>query len=356
MDANAIRALVQETLRASSVAAVQAATMTVQETLPAAVRSAMDDQVRDVTALTRKPELPTLDTANIETWIRRVENAFTRANINKVKDKFAFIESKIGVNADPKVTEYLCTNPLTDATWDDFLTYLRKRYGRTKRQQIQSLITGADFDGLQPSAVCALMKERAGQVTVDDIIKEHIYRRLPIDLQRQLAQEAETLTSSELSELADSFYDKDGRPLHTASNASVNAIGGGVSNTFNPNAAASASNSSSYADSFTGAFEDDNADINVVRARQGQKQRFNNSNGRPQSSSNSNSRNNNNRPSNSNNNARNNNNKRENKSVINSSGICGYHEKFGADAYRCASGCKRWSSFQAKNGQASSSK
>ena len=182
MDADAIRALVQETLRASQVAAVQASTTTVSEMLPGAIRTALHDQVRDVSALTRKPELPTFDTANIDIWIRRVENAFTRAAINKAKDKFAFLESKIGTTSDPKITEFLCVNPPTDATWTEFLTYLRKRYGRTKRQQIQSLISGTEFDGLQPSAVCALMKEKAGTVTVDDIVKEHIYRRLPVDL------------------------------------------------------------------------------------------------------------------------------------------------------------------------------
>ena len=201
MDANAIRALVQETLRASTTAAIQASSTTVSEMLPDAVRSVMREQVRDVTALTRKPDLPTYDVTNIEIWIRRVENAFTRAAINNVKDKFAFIESKIGADADPKVTEFLCTNPPTEATWTEFLAYLRKRYGRTKRQQIASLITGTEFDGMQPSAVCALMKEKAGQVTVDEIVKEHIYRRLPVDLQRQLAQEAEMLTASELSVL-----------------------------------------------------------------------------------------------------------------------------------------------------------
>ena len=350
MDADAIRALVQETLRASSIAAVQASTTTVQEILPDAVRNAVRDQVRDVTALTRKPELPSFDTANIEIWIRRVENAFTRASINNVKDKFAFLESKIGVNSDPKITEYLCVDPPTNATWISFLAYLRKRYGRTKRQQITSLITGTEFDGLQPSAVCALMKEKAGQVTVDDIIKEHIYRRLPIDLQRQLAQEAETMTSTELSELADSFYDKDGRPIHTASNSSVNTIGGGDSNPFNPNVIASAPSSSSNADSFTSAFQDDYSDINVVRAKQAQKQRFNNNNNaRPQGSSNSNSRASSN---NNNNNARNN--KREPLTNINSSGICGYHEKFGVDAFKCASGCKRWAAFQQKNARANS--
>ena len=195
MDANAIRALVQETLRASTTAAVNASTATVTEMIPQAVRTAMQSQVRDVTALTRKPDLPTFDVLNIETWIRRVENAFTRAAISDVKDKFAFIESKIGVNADPKVTEFLCTNPLTDATWTEFLAYLRKRYGRTKRESIQSLITGTDFDGMKPSAVCALMLEKAGRVTVDDVVKEHLYRRLPVELQRQLAQDADTMTA-----------------------------------------------------------------------------------------------------------------------------------------------------------------
>ena len=334
MDADAIRALVQETVRASAAAAVQASTATVTEMLPDAVRNAMRDQVRDVSALTRKPDLPTFDTANIETWIRRVENAFTRAGITAIKDKFAFLESKIGASADPKVTEFMCTDPPTNATWTSFLTYLRKRYGRTKRQQIQSLITGTEFDGLQPSAVCALMKEKAGRVTVDDIVKEHIYRRLPIDLQRQLAQEAETMTATELSEVADAFYDKDGRPLHATTTTSVNVIGGGVSNPFNPNAS---SNGSSV--SYTTAFEDESTDINVIRARQNQKRQNNNNNSRY---------NNNNRPSNSNSNSG-----RGDKTIIGSNGICGYHEKFKEEARRCASGCKRWSAFQAKNGQAS---
>ena len=346
MDADAIRALVQETLRASSTAAIQASTMTVQEILPDAVRNVMREQVRDVTALTRKPELPPFDTTNIETWIRRVENAFTRASIESVKDKFAFLESKIGANSDPKITEFMCVNSPSNATWIAFLAYLRKRYGRTKRQQIQSLITGTEFDGLQPSAVVALMKEKAGQVTVDDIIKEHVYRRLPVDLQRQLAQEAETMTAAELSEVADAFFDKDGRPLHATSNATVNNIGGGVSNPFNPNVIASASNRSSNVDTFTTAFEDEPNDVNAIRARQAQKQRQNNNNNRPQNSASSSS----NRYSNSR--ASNNNNNKD-KTLIGNDGLCGYHRKFDNDAFKCAAGCKRWSNFQSKNGQAS---
>ena len=340
MDADAIRTLIQETLRASTTAAVQASTSTVGAMLPEAVRNAVQDQVRDVTALTRKPDLPTFDVNNIDIWIRRVENAFTRAAITRVKDKFAFLESKIGITSDPKITEYLCADPLTDATWDSFILYLKKRYGRTKRQQVQSLITGTEFDGLQPSAVCAAMREKAGSVTIDDIIKEHLYKRLPVDLQRQLAQEMETMTSSEFAELADSFYDKDGRPLHaTTSTTSVNAVN-------------SSSNASSTPDAFTSAFDADSADINAVRARQWQKQTYN---ARSNNNNNNNNNNNSRSTNNSSSNSRNNNADRSNNkdgSKVKANGLCHYHDKFGNDAKNCVSGCKRWSSHQSGNGRA----
>ena len=348
MDADSIRALVQETVRASSTAAVQASVASVGAMLPEAVRDVMRDQVRDVTALTRKPELPAFDSANIEIWIRRIENAFTRASISSVKDKFAFLESKIGTSADPKITEFLCANPLTNATWDAFLAYLRKRYGRTKREQVQSLITGTEFDGLKPSAVCALMREKAGNVTVDDIMKEQLYKRLPTELQRQLAQEADTLSASELAELADAFYDKDGRPIHVSTaTTSVNSIGGGGSSSFNPNAH---SNAPSTPTAFTTAFDADQADINAVRARQGQKQSYNNANR---------SNNNNNRTSGSSSSANarsyNNNGDRFNAKdspKIKANGLCHYHDKFGEEAKNCATGCKRWAQHNAGKARA----
>ena len=349
MDADAIRALVQETARAS----IDASTSAVTSMLPGAVRTAVRDQVRDVSSLTRKPELPAFDKANIEIWIRRVENAFIRAGIDVIKDRFAFLESKIGVDTDPKVTEYLFIPDPDETTWASFTSHLRKRYGRTRRQQVQSLITGTEFDGLQPSAVVALMKEKAGKVTVDDIIKEHVYRRLPVELQRQLAQEHETMTATELSELADNFYDKDGRPIHAAtSSTSVNAIGGGDSNAFNPNASSrstASSNSSSTSNAFTAAFNADDNDINSVRQRQQQKQRYNNNNNK-----NNNNNNNNARSNNTGNRSNNNNDRYPAKSPqIGANGLCHFHEKFGNDAFKCLTGCKRWSAHQALKGQAS---
>ena len=342
MDADAVRALVQETLMAAQATAAA----TTSALLPAAIRDAVDARTRDVTSLTRKPDLPAFDKVNIEIWIWRVENAFTRAAITTVKDKFAFLESKIGADADPKITEFFCTNPLTDATWDEFVSYVKRRYGRTKRQQVQSLISGTEFDGLQPSAVVALMKEKAGAITVDDIIKEHVYRRLPIDLQRQLAQEADTMTASELSEVADAFFDKDGRPLHAASATSVNTVnqrqpdrrpGGGDS--------CATSTPTPSTTSFTSAFsQSENNDINAIRARQGQKQCYDNNN------NNNNARQNNGSRSNNNNNNRY---SKPSSSKLQPNGLCRFHDKFGDDAYNCASGCRRWSAFQAGKERAS---
>ena len=350
MDADAIRALVQETARAS----ITASTTAVTSMLPGAVRTAVREQVRDVTSLTRKPELPAFDKANIEIWIRRVENAFIRAGIDLVKDRFAFLESKIGIDTDPKVTEFLFVPDPDETTWTSFITHLRKRYGRTRRQQVQSLITGTEFDGLQPSAVVALMKEKAGKVTVDDIIKEHVYRRLPVELQRQLAQDHETMTADQLAEAADAFYDKDGKPIHSSTTTGVNMIGGGVSNapstpTLPSNSSSRPSTASSIPSSsngFTAAFNNvDNNDINAVRQRQQQKQRYNNNN----------NNNNNNNKNNANGSRANNNNDRHTSKTpsINANGLCHFHDKFGDEAFKCASGCRRWSAHQAGKGRGS---
>ena len=99
------------------------------------------------------------------------------------------------------------------------------------------------------------MVEKAGSITVNNIMKEHIYKCLPVDLQRQLAKEMDTMTAAKISEFTDSFYDKDGCPIHSTTTSTVNAI--------------AAPNSPSTPDSFTAAFNNNNSDINSIRAPQG---------------------------------------------------------------------------------------
>ena len=290
---------------------------TVQRLMEAAIRATSSTSTSQVQSL-KKPELPNFDKNNIDIWIKRVEAAYTRVNVSDPKLKFAHLENKFDVNADPLINEFLFETAPTAATWTAFLSYLRKRYGRTTKQQAQSVISGTPRDGRTPSQLVALMKERAGTVTLDDILKEQLLKELPSEVHRQIVDKVDSLTFEQTGELADKWFDKEGKPLLADATVSVN-----------------------NADtSFTEAFGYDSTDINVTRARQSQKQRFNNANSRPQSKGKSSVRSNNN-------------NAREDLTVIKSNGLCGFHDKFDRDAFKCASGCKRWSAHQAKNGQAS---
>ena len=299
---------------------------TVQRLMEAAIRATSSTSTSQVQSL-KKPELPNFDKNNIDIWIKRVEAAYTRVNVSDPKLKFAHLENKFDVNADPLINEFLFETAPTAATWTAFLSYLRKRYGRTTKQQAQSVISGTPRDGRTPSQLVALMKERAGTVTLDDILKEQLLKELPPEVHRQIVDKVDSLTFEQTGELADKWFDKEGKQLLADAPASVNNV-----NT-----------------SFTAAFEDDSTDINVTRARQGQKQRFNNANSRPQGKD-DNRYSNSSRSSNSRSSVRN---AREDLTVIKDNGLCGFHDKYDRDAFKCASGCKRWSAHQAKNGQAS---
>ena len=117
----------------------------------------------------RKPDLPAFDPKNIDIWLKRIDNAYRRAGVTDPKDKFAFIEPKFAVDTDPRINEFLFGDG-TAEEWAEFENYLRVRYGRTKAQQASVILDGVQRDGKLPSEMFALVKERVGSITVDDII------------------------------------------------------------------------------------------------------------------------------------------------------------------------------------------
>ena len=88
----------------------------------AAVRAALENQTAQVQAL-RKPDLPSLDRDNIESWIKRVENAYVLSNVTNSKCKFAYIERLFLTKEDKKINRFLWGSQ-TDAEWTAFLAYL----------------------------------------------------------------------------------------------------------------------------------------------------------------------------------------------------------------------------------------
>ena len=72
-----------------------------------AVEAALAAVPRPVVCSGRKPDLPAFDQRHIEVWIQRVEAAYARSSITSPKDKFAFLETKIDINLNPKLNEFL---------------------------------------------------------------------------------------------------------------------------------------------------------------------------------------------------------------------------------------------------------
>ena len=184
---------------------------------------ALADALQGMRASSRKPEIPAFDSKNVELWLKRVSNAYRRAGITDSKDKFAFIEPKFSVNEDPRVNELLFGDG-TPEDWNELETYLRGRYGRTKSQRAAIILDGTPRDGKLPSEMFSRIKEQIGQITVDDVIKEMVLRELPTDVRRTLHDKIKDLDGADTVKLADEYFDKDGKPIHTVADQPISAV------------------------------------------------------------------------------------------------------------------------------------
>ena len=334
---------------------------TVQRLMEAAIRATQQSSTQQVQSL-KKPELPAFDKRNVEIWIRRIESAFTRVGCTDPKLKFAHLEAKFEVGEDPKVDEYLYGDA-TSANWEALLTYFRTRYGPTKKDKAIILINGLPREGRTPSQLAAALDDKTKDVTIDDIKKQQLLKQLPSDILKQIVDRVDKLSFHETAQLADKWFDPNGNPLISNNTTSINSVTN--TNTGQPTAPQPpAAAAPAAAPSFSAPFvqEDNEADINAIRARQAQKQnhnnnnRFANSRGRPNNNSNRGGFNNNfNRGGFNNNNRGNASNGRPNSSANKPAPqkVCPYHIKFGDEAERCLDWCMLWAKHQASNDRAS---
>ena len=366
----------------------------------AAVTAALANQTSHVRAI-RKPELPPLDKKNIDQWISRIEYAYTRAEVVKAKDKLAFLESKFTGCDDAQLNELL--RGTTDADWTSFLTYLRDIYGRTKEDQVNSLLAGFPRESRRPQQLASHIRERIGKINLDDILKETLLREIPAEIRQHAATSIKDLDFQATADHLEIYFDKQGRVLNSSRpSTGINAVGpqqqqqqqrsrplqSAMKQDSTSKTASSSSTRSSEsqhantsdnanANNFTNAFsdEDDSNDINAVRFRQsGQKQTFNVNNKRSQSrgrnASDSSSRGSNsqshstsrysanggrfenNSSSHINNNNSANGNRSASRGGSNQSKVCSFHTQYGDKARSCREWCMLWTQHQVK-GQAS---
>ena len=278
-------------------------------------------------AIRKKPDIPQFDKAHVDIWIKRTENAFIRANIRAVNEKFAFLETKFPVGFDPRIDEYLYGDA-TDDNWTAFLAYLRKEFGATKQQRAAIILDGLELDGRRPSQFAATLDDKTKDVTMDDVKKEMLLRKMPTDIRRMLQERIETLSFKDAAKIADNYFDADGRPKHGSQTPSVNHVTKSMAKmTFQDHPDAS---------------DDENADTNAVGFN---KKRFEKRpNGRGQQ----------NRFSSSQNQTRNApapqqsqgfqapNPRNRGAPAPKQNQLCRYHQQFGDDAQTCKQGCPKF--------------
>ena len=304
----------------------------------AAVTAALANQTSQVQAL-RRPDLPPFDPQNIDVWIKRIEFAYTRSNITAVKDKFAFLEKLFHAKDDARVNAFLWGDH-TPEKWEGFLEYLRERYGRTRKQEVYSLLGGVPREGRRPTVLADHIRELTQNVTVDDIRKEVLLKELPAEVRQHLSSTIDDLDFDATAKAADKYFDKQGKLRESSAPASVNH----VASSRPPQQQQQQQQQQQSTTSFTTAFaaDDDDTDVNAVRFRQGQRQQFNVSNG---SSTRGRSSSSFNRNAGANSNSFNRNSSSSRPAATTGSNIgsnpstnkkvCRFHIKFGEQAERC---------------------
>ena len=218
----------------------------------------------------KRPELPAFDKTNIYIWIQRVESAYAREEVTDPKQKFAFLESIIGVNLGPTINNFMF-GEANAQNWKSFLDHLKDVYGPTKETRCSAYLDGIKRNGLRPSDHLALIQDRAKDVTLDDLQKQLILRELPTDVKKLLQDKVEKLDAKATALLADAHFSKDGQPLNAVT--AVNSV----------------------AEQQQNQLEDEAADVSAVQGRSRYQQQGNNKNrhngrGNNRSSSNNHSR------------------------------------------------------------------
>ena len=290
----------------------------------------------------KKPDLPAFDSKNVLVWIRRVEAAYRRAGVIDPKDKFAWMESIFQVKLDPQIDAYLYGEN-TNQDWDDFISYLKKQYGPTIRQKAQKLLGDIPRHDLKPSQWLLQLKDDTKDVELDHILREHLLKTIPSRIREIMGKEVEEMSSEEVAKMADTFFDRQGKPTEKQS-ASINNVMASSTASATPSPPRTSSSTP-----FTQAFsDDDDGDINHVRGGRfpGNGGNRSNNNRGPRSKSRSNFTR---APTSSSTTSSSNN------SQTKQAGLCRWHRRFGDKALKCLSDCSRHSAFLASqnsgNGQ-----
>lgn len=281
----------------------------------------------------KKPDLPPFDPKNILIWIKRLQSAYDRAGVTLAKDKFAFLEATFPVKQNAKIDAFMYgTN--TEQDWIDFLVFLKEEYGPTIRQKAVKMMSEIPRHDMKPTVYLQQLNDDTEDLTIDHIKREHLLKTIPPRIREIMGKEVEKMTALEVAQMADDFFDRNGRPLEK--------MGQSVNNVSNSSSSSTPAASAASHHGFTSAFsDDDDTDVNFVKrgGRQGNRGRSQSRNWR----SNSKTGNSNSTPAASSSSSSN-----SSSTQSSSSGQCRWHRRFGSKSNKCVTDCSLYQSFIAQ--------
>ena len=240
--------------------------------------------------------LPAFFPANPATWFAQIEVTFGLHAIDKEEDRYSIVVNNLDSRYLDEVSDLLqATLPTTPYT--TLKQELISRLSRSRDSEIRQLLSREEIGDRTPSQFLRHMRNLAKSEIPDTILRSLWEGRLPANVQGLLATLADTVPLNEVAKLADKVYE-------THNPKRVAAI------------SASESNMSTRLDELNeklNTFSAQLAALSMGSPRQARRRWP--SRGRQRSPSHSRSR------------------------ERSDSGLCWYHEEFGANAHRCRKPC-----------------
>ncbi|XP_072172526.1 uncharacterized protein [Diadema setosum] len=136
-------------------------------------------------------------------WFAQVEAQFTTRRITKEDSKYAYVVSSLSPDIAQEVRDLLIAKPAVQP-YTTLKTALVARTSESEQRRLQQLLTEEELGDRKPTQLLRRMKQLLGDRALEDsILRQLFVQRMPTNVQQILASSSDSLTVTQLAELAD---------------------------------------------------------------------------------------------------------------------------------------------------------
>ena len=136
-------------------------------------------------------------------WFAQVEAQFTTHRINKESSRYAHVVASLSPDIAQEVRDLIITKPDT-TPYSTLKAALVARTSESEQRRLQQLLTEEELGDRKPTQLLRRMRQLLGdRVLEDSILRQLFVQRMPTNVQQILASSSETLSITQVAELAD---------------------------------------------------------------------------------------------------------------------------------------------------------